>query len=119
MYKLMIVDDDELLRERIAKAIPMEALGLELCGEAENGIQALELFERSRPQIVIMDINIPLLNGIDTAKRILQEDDDVNIIIITGYGTVDFAQEAIRNGMVDFMLKPVDEQELEAVPEVS
>lgn len=112
MYNLMIVDDDRLVRKRIQSAIPFDKLGLQLCAEAENGIQALELFEQYHPQIVIMDINIPFINGIDVSKRILESNDDVNIVIVTGYGTVDFAKEAIRGGMVDFLLKPVDFAEL-------
>ena len=68
--------------------------------------------EWMRPQIVIMDINMPLINGIDVAKKIIEEDPDVSIIVITGYGTVDFAKEAIREGFADFLLKPVDAEEL-------
>lgn len=84
MYKVMIVDDDKLVRERIRSAVPLEKLGLKFCGEAEDGVQALDVFERHRPQIVIMDINIPLINGIEVAKQILAEDSDVNIVIVTG-----------------------------------
>lgn len=115
MLKIMIVDDDILVRERLRSAIPFEQLGLKLCGEAENGIQALEVFEQHHPQIVIMDINIPLINGLDVAKKILAEEVETNIIIITAYGTLDFARTAIRGGMVDFMLKPVDFWELETI----
>ena len=114
MYNLMIVDDDQLVRKRILSAIQFEKLGLQLCAEAEDGIQALDLFEQYHPQIVIMDINIPFLNGIDVSKKILEENEDVNIVIVTGYGTVSFAKEAIRSGMVDFLLKPIDFTELEA-----
>lgn len=113
MFKVMIVDDDELVRERIAKAVPLDLLGLQICAEAEDGEQALELFSRHRPQIVIMDINIPFLNGIDTAKQMLRENPETNIVIITGFGTVESAKEAIRSGMVDFLLKPINVRELE------
>lgn len=114
MYNLMIVDDDQLVRKRILSAIQFEKLGLQLCAEAEDGIQALDLFEQYHPQIVIMDINIPFLNGIDVSKKILEENENVNIVIVTGYGSVSFAKEAIRSGMVDFLLKPIDFTELEA-----
>ena len=111
----MVVDDDQLVRERICASIPLESLNLQLCGVAEDGVQALELFEQERPQIAIMDINIPLINGIDVAKQMLQEDPDLNVIIVTGYGTVDFAKEAIREGMIDFLLKPINGAELKLV----
>lgn len=112
MYSYMIVDDDELVRERVLSLVPAKKLGLKLVAYAENGIQALELFEQHRPQIVIMDIKIPLMNGIDVAKQMLEEDPDVKIIIITGFGTLEFAQDAIRSGIVDFFLKPINPKEL-------
>ena len=115
MYKLMIVDDDRLVRERILSAIPMQDLEIELCAEAANGIQALEMFERFLPHIVILDINIPLMDGIEVAKQIVSSNVDTNIVIVTGFGTVEFARDAIHSGVVDFLLKPIDFVELENV----
>ena len=114
MYHLMIVDDEKLVRKRILSAIPFEELGLTLCAEAENGIQALEEFEQHHPQIVIMDINIPFINGIDVAKQMIASGPSVNVLIVTGCATLDAAREALRSGMVDFLLKPVNFQELAA-----
>ena len=114
MYHLMIVDDEKLVRKRILSAIPFEELGLTLCAEAENGIQALEKFEQHHPQIVIMDINIPFINGIDVAKQMIASVPSVNVLIVTGCATLDAAREALRSGMVDFLLKPVNFQELAA-----
>lgn len=111
----MIVDDDELIRERVLSLLPCERLGLELVAQAEDGIQAMELFEQYRPRIVIMDIQIPFIDGIQAAKQMLQLDRDVKVIIITGFGTLEFAQDAIRNGVFDFMLKPINAEELENV----
>ena len=115
MYKFMIVDDDKLVRERIRSAIPLKELDLELCAEAEDGMMALECFERFLPHIVILDINIPLMDGIEVAKQIVSTNIDTNIIMVTGFGTVEFARDAIRSGVVDFLLKPIDFEELEAV----
>lgn len=112
MYSFIIVDDDKLVRERILSLIPQAQLELELGGEAENGVQALELFQNVHPQIVLMDLNIPLLDGLEVANLMLQEDPDVNVIIITGHGSLTTAQAAIRSGVVDFLLKPVDQSEL-------
>jgi len=117
MYNLMVVDDDFLVRKRIVSAIPFDQLGLKLCAEAETGIDALDMYEHYHPQIIIMDINIPLINGIDVSKKILQNNEEVYIVIITGYGTVDFAKEAIRSGMIDFLLKPINAEELKMVLE--
>lgn len=115
MYNFIIVDDDQLVRERVLSLIPMQQMELCLVGQAENGIQALELFELHRPQIVIMDIQIPIINGIEAAQKILESDPDTKIIIITGYGTLEFAQTALRSGVIDFLLKPVNPEELRKV----
>lgn len=115
MYNFMIVDDDKLVRERILSLIPCDKLGLKLCGEAENGVQALEVHQNTHPQIAIIDINIPLIDGIDVAKAMLEEDPDIKVIIITGYGTLSTAQMAIRSGVVDYLFKPVNKNELQNV----
>ena len=113
MYNYMIVDDDKLVRERVRSLIPEEKLGLELDAQAEDGMQALELFEQHRPQIVIMDIQIPVIDGIEAAQRMLEMDPDVKIIIITGHGTLETARSALRSGIIDFLLKPINPRELE------
>ncbi|GEM_PF-895072 len=112
MYNVMVVDDDCLVRERIISSIDFAGMGMNVCAEADTGTMAMELFEQYHPQIVIMDINIPQINGIDAAKAMIRNNEDISIIIITGYGSVDFAKEAIRNGMVDFLLKPINMDEL-------
>lgn len=112
MYNVMVVDDDYLVRQRVISSIESMNLELRICAEAETGTMALELFEQYHPQIVIMDINIPQINGIDVAKTMIRNNEDISIVIITGFGTIDFAKEAIRNGMVDFLLKPINQDEL-------
>ena len=108
----MIVDDDQLVRERALSLIPTEQMELNLVGQAADGIQAMELFELQRPQIVIMDIQIPFLNGIEAAQKMLEKKPDVKIIIITGYGTLEYAQTALRSGITDFLVKPINPEEL-------
>jgi len=112
MYNVMVVDDDCLVRQRIISSIDFDGMGLTVCAEADTGTMAMELFEQYHPQIVIMDINIPQINVIDVAKMMIRNNEDISIIIITGYGSVDFAKEAIKNGMVDFLLKPINMDEL-------
>jgi len=112
MYKLMIVDDDKPVRDRLKMAIPFDELRLELCCEASDGEEALELFNRHRPQIVITDINIPLVNGLEFARHILGNVSEIGVIIITAYGSLEFAREAIKSGISDFLLKPVNDGEM-------
>ena len=113
MYKIMIVDDDELIIARLKTTIPFSKLGLELCCEARDGEEALELYEQHKPQIVISDINIPLVSGLDFAQRVLEENKETGFIIITGFGSLDFAQKALKSGISDFLLKPIGNNEIE------
>lgn len=115
MYKLMIVDNDRQARERITSGIDMDRLGIEVCARADNGIQATELFMRHRPDIVITEIALPLMSGMDAAKQILQLAADTKVIVVTQSGTLELAREAVRCGMEDFMPKPVDLRDLEAL----
>lgn len=114
MYKLMIVDNDRQARERLIGGLDMEKLGITLCAEADNGIQAIELFMRHRPEIVITEINIPLINGMDAAKQILQVEEGTNVIVVTGTATIEQIREAVRYGVVEFMSKSADLYELES-----
>jgi len=115
MYKILVVDDDMLVRNRLISLLPLDKLELELCGEAGDAMEALELFSSCQPQIVIMDIQIPFMDGLKVSQIMLGDNPDVKIIIITGYGSVEYAQNALRNQVQDFLLKPIDAAELEKV----
>ena len=112
MYKLMIVDDDEYIRERLKGIIDFEELGVTLSCEASNGQEALELFSQNKPDIVITDINIPLMDGLAMARMMQRENKNLGLVVITGYGTLEFAREAIKAGTAGFLLKPINRQEL-------
>lgn len=110
---IVIVDDEFLQRELVKESIAWERLNLSLAGEAENGRNALELIREKKPEIVIMDINLPYLNGLEVSQIIKDELPETQIIILTAYDEFEYARTAIRLGAVSFILKPVDELELE------
>ena len=112
MYRLMIVDDDALVRERLRRLIRFADLQLDLVCEAGEGEEALALYEQYRPNLLVSDINIPLVDGLEVIRRIHAKDPDVQAVVITGFATMGYAQESMRLGTVDFLLKPVDENEL-------
>jgi DNA-binding NtrC family response regulator len=105
MEKVMIVDDDRDLRS-IVKDVLKDS-GFKTV-EAADGVAALKLFKADRPGVVLLDLNMPLVNGIDTMREMLSIDRSVPIIILTGYGDVPTAVEAIKGGAYDFTLKPPD-----------
>ncbi|MFR3529735.1 MAG: response regulator [Lachnospiraceae bacterium] len=113
MKKVLIVDDEYLQRELVKESVDWDRMDLCLVGEAEDGRQAVELTEKLKPDIIVMDINIPFMNGLEVAKKVKETRPDIQIIILTAYGEFEYAREAIRFGAVSFLLKPLDETEFE------
>lgn len=110
--KVFLVDDEFLQRELVKKVIDWKTLGMEIIGEAEDGEEALEKVRELHPDILVMDINIPYIDGIEVSKRIKEKLPDTQIIILTAYGEFEYAKEAISLGAVSFVLKPVNPEEL-------
>lgn len=112
MYRLLIADD-ELIELKILRRTLEENLG-DLCVifEAENGREALEVYEKEKIQIVILDIEMPGINGIDAAAAIREKDKECCIIFLTAFDEFAYAKRAISVRALDYLLKPFDEQEL-------
>ncbi|MFB9276400.1 response regulator transcription factor [Cohnella cellulosilytica] len=108
MLKVLVVDDELLQRQFLNQLIDWESHGMQVVAEAETGIEAIQLCERHRPDIVVMDINIPRMNGIETSKNIKSRFPSCQIIILTAYGEFEYAKEALEIGVVGYVLKPLD-----------
>lgn len=108
MYRVFLADDEHLIREGLAEAIPWDSLGLTLVGLAPDGKQALREIRDLRPDIVLTDIRMPYVDGLELIAKIREIQPECRIIIITGYGEFEYAQTAIRYGVSDFLVKPVD-----------
>jgi DNA-binding NtrC family response regulator len=103
MRRVLIVDDEELIRASLKSAAIEEGYDVFL---AENGREALRLLEESCPDLVLLDLKLPDINGIDVLKKIKQVNEDVLVIIITGYASVESAVKAIKLGAYDYIKKP-------------
>ena len=114
MLKLMIVDDETLFREALKVSIPWGSLGYEVCCEAENGFDALEKIAEYKPDVALVDINMPVMDGLELAAEIKGKELDVKVIIITGYDEFAYARQAIEVGAGHYLLKPIEETELVA-----
>ncbi|WP_214627657.1 response regulator [Paenibacillus agaridevorans] len=112
MLRLMIADDENLFREALRKSISWEELGYEICCEAENGDDALRKIHEFRPHVALVDINMPFLDGIGLAAEIKENNLNVCVIIITGYEEFTYARQAIEVGVDNYLLKPIDEEQL-------
>lgn len=109
----LIVDDEYLIRSLVRNSVDWDALGFNVVGEAEDGEEALALVEELRPRFMVVDINIPFVNGLDLSLRLRELHPEIRIVILTGYEDFQFARKAIKVGVVDYLLKPLNPAELE------
>lgn len=110
--KFLIIDDEYLVRERLKHIVNWEAEGFILCGEAENGELAIELIKKVNPELVIVDINMPKLTGLEVAGIISEDKMNTKVVILSGYNDFEYARSAIRFGVYSYLLKPVNKEEL-------
>lgn len=113
MIQTIIVDDEFLVRHAVKEAVDWHELGFEICGEAADGIEALELVAEIHPELIILDINIPLLDGIRVSEEISKKYPYMKIIILTGYDSFDYIQKCMRLGILNYVVKPIEKEELE------
>lgn len=113
-YKVFLVDDDRYVRKGLINLIDWKGCGFEVCAEADNGEDALAYIGEYTPDLVITDIKMPVLGGLELIKHALDLKTSIpNFIIITGYSDFKYAQKAVKYGVHDFILKPVDKDEIE------
>ena len=115
MYKLLIVDDEPLIRRGIKKLTNLYEMGISEIFEAENGEQAIEIVETEKPHIVIMDINMPNMDGLTASSIMKEKHPEIFIVILTGYDYFEYAQTAIRAKVDDYILKPISKSDIESV----
>lgn len=119
MTKIAFIDDEYLVLKWLRITFPWEKYGIEVVGEAADGIKGLELIEQQRPDIVICDIKMPLLDGLELAKEVRNRGLNCKIIILSGFGYFEYAQEAIKYGVSDYLLKPIHyDKMVEAIEKV-
>lgn len=104
--RMLVVDDEALIRQGLVHMVGSNPLGWEVVGEAADGEEAMQAVDRCSPDLIITDINMPVMNGLDLAERLHDRGQDVMIIILTGYREFEYAQRAIRYGAIEFLLKP-------------
>ena len=96
MYKLLLVDDEVLVREAIAENIHWNELGYELLSVCENGKEAIEYIKKNKVDVVITDICMPFIDGIDLSKYIYENHLPINVIIFSGYNEFEYAKKAVK-----------------------
>ncbi len=117
MYRVLLVDDEPIVLETLSKIIPWNTLGCELIGTARNGMDAFNKICDDYPDIVITDIKMPVLSGLELIEKAKKLDVDINFVILSGYDDFSFAQTAMKFGVKYYNLKPVRKDDLIAVLE--
>lgn len=115
MFKVLIIDDEPIIRKGIRNIVNWSNYGCEVCGEAGDGLEGKEIIKSCRPDIVVTDIRMPEVDGLTMIGEIKSIIPDCKVIILTGYRDFDYAQEAIKLGAFDYILKPTKIEELNAV----
>ena len=113
MYTVIVAEDEERIRRGIVRNVKWESVGFRVIGEAENGADALELVEQLEPDLLITDIRMPFINGIELARQIREVRPAVQIMFLSGYDDFSYAQEAIQYNIISYLLKPISAEDLE------
>lgn len=116
MYKLLIVDDDEVICRGLGSCIPWKEYGIQNVHLAYDGEMALEYVEKEHPDIILADINMPFMDGMEFSMRVRQEYPDIKIILLTAYKEFQYAKKAVQLQIFEYLTKPfTNEEVLEAV----
>ena len=117
MLKVFLVEDETLIREGLRDRIPWEQYGFRFVGEAGDGEMALPLIRKTRPDVIITDIKMPFMDGLELSRIVKEEFPKTKILIVSGYDDFEYAREALTIGVDQYILKPVTRMNLRKVLE--
>jgi len=112
MYKFLVVDDEEIVRRGFRKKIAWEEAGFEYLEPCKNGREAIERIALEHPDVVMTDICMPLVDGLEVANFIADQYPEIMVFILSGYEEFEYARSALRSRVVEYLLKPITSQEL-------
>lgn len=116
MLKVMIVDDEPWVLEGLRTMIDWEKYGFEVCGEARNGSEAMRLIQEYKPELVLTDINMPVINGLELITKLNElMPKPPKFVVLTGYNDFKYARTALQQRVNDYLLKPIDDEEIESL----
>ncbi|MEF2244616.1 MULTISPECIES: response regulator transcription factor [unclassified Paenibacillus] len=111
--KVLVVDDEAIIRRGIITLLQQMHADIALCMEAKNGKAALEMMEQELPDLIVSDIKMPVMDGMELIKAVKERQPHIAIVILTGYADFCYAQQALKYGVSDYLLKPVTKEKME------
>ncbi len=119
MYKVLIVDDERIIRESMSQIIDWETYGFQLIGTAANGIEALRIVEQEQPELVITDMKMPVISGNQLVEKVKSKYPETEMAILSGYDDFEYVSESMKYGVKHYLLKPCSEKDvIEVLQEV-
>ena len=112
MYTIVIADDEAELRQALIRRIDWDEVGFQVVGEAENGAEALELVEKLEPDLLLTDVRMPFMSGIELARAVREIRPNIQIAFLSGFDDFTYAQQAIQYNIISYLLKPISSKEL-------
>lgn len=112
MYKVLLVDDEFMISDGIASVVNWSRLGTELIGIAQDGLEALAIIDRQRPDIIISDIRMPGMDGLQLVEAVAEKYQHISFIMLTGFTEFEYAKTAMQYGVKHYLLKPCSEEHL-------
>lgn len=112
MYRVMIIDDEMSARRLLQESIDWQTLDMELAGEAASGIEAINIIDELKPDIVFVDICMPFMNGIEFTQLVTKRYTDLVIIVLTAFDDFEYARQCVRLPVVEYLLKPIVRHEV-------
>lgn len=118
IMNILLIDDEKYAVEGLISMLDWKRFEGTLTGTASNGKDALELIELSPPDVIISDIKMPVMDGLELAKEIFSRNWEIKLILLSAHGEFTYAQKAIQYGVTDYILKPVTRQKLQDLEEL-
>jgi two-component system response regulator YesN len=112
LLRVLIVEDEHLVIGLLKLCIDWEAKGFEIVGECSNGIDALKVVDQIKPDIIITDINMPRMDGLEFSRLVLEGHPQIRIIVLTGHDKLEYVKKSMKIGIIDFLLKPINDEEI-------
>jgi len=117
MYRVMIIDDEKAIRGLLKSSVEWNQLDMQVAGEAESGIEAINTIDEIRPHIAFVDIKMPFMDGIEFSKFAIKRYPNLKIIVLTAFNEFEYARQCIGIGITEFLVKPINRKEIQTVLE--